>query len=317
MILNKVAISLVACLVLPQFSMEAAFCNSAKSNERIASADKSSQADETAIHSKINAIAECVGKADAKSLSMFWTPDGSFIDDSGSMFVGRAALEKNFASSFADKDHPQVTISVETLRIPATDVATVEGTVKRKEADGRSAPLSRYSMMLLRQSGDWLISSATETVIVADGASQDLPNPLAQLDWLIGQWHSEHDGASVTMKADWAPEKTFIHCKYEIKNPHFPTRTENHVIGWDARHAQPISWNFDSDGGFGQGNWTRRGNQWSVESAGFGRDGSVTTATNIYEPSDKNSFSWSSTNRGVDGFPVADTIPVKVNRVSN
>jgi ketosteroid isomerase-like protein len=248
---------------------------------------------------------------------VFWTPDGSFIDDSGLIFVGHEALEKNFASSFTGTDHPQIKISVETLRMPAPNVATVAGTVKRIDANGQFAPLSRYSMTLIRQSGDWLISSATETTISADGTTQDQPSPLTELDWLIGEWQSEHDGDSVTMKADWAPGKNFIECKYEIKSPHFPVRTEKHVIGWDARHAQPISWNFDSDGGFGQGNWIRRGKQWCVESTGYGRDGSVMTAVDIYELSDKNNFSWSSTSRDVDGFPVADTITLQVKRLSN
>lgn len=317
MSLNKVAMSLVACLVLPQLLMEPAFCKTARSAQRLAQASQSTSADESAIQSKIKAIADCVGKADAKSLSLFWTPDGSFIDDSGSIFVGHESLKKNFAYSFAGTDHPQITISVETLRMPAPNVATVAGTVKRRDSDGKFAPLSRYSMTLIRQHGDWLISSATETTISAAGTSQDSPNPLTALDWLIGKWHSEHDGASVTMKAEWAPGKNFINCEYEIKNPNLAARTEKHVIGWDARHAQPISWNFDADGGFGQGNWIRCGNQWCVESTGYGPDGSVTTATNTYEPSDKNSFLWSSTNRGIDGIPVADTIPLKVQRLSN
>jgi len=314
--LNKVAISLVAYLVLPQLLMEPAFCKTTMSAQRIAVADRSTETNEAAIRSKIEAMAECIEKADAKTLSMFWTPEGSFIDDSGSMSVGRSTLEKHFASSFAGTENRQIKISVESLQMPAANVATVAGTVKRKEANGQLVPLSRYSMMLLRQNGDWLISSATDTAIITDDAAQNVPNPLSVLDWLIGEWRSEHDGSSVTMKADWAPRKSFINCKYEIKSSTLPARTETHVIGWDARHAQPIDWNFDSDGGFGQGNWTRRGNQWSVESTGFSRDGSVTTATIIYDPSDDNSFSWSSTNRQINGFPVADTIPLTVKRLS-
>lgn len=313
--LNKVAISLVSSLVLQQLLIGPASCETTRSTQRIA-AGQPALADESAIHSKIEAIAECFGKADAKSLSMFWTPDGSLIDDSGCMLVGRTALQKNFATIFAEPDHPQIQISIETLQMPAANVATVAGTVKRKEANGQLVPLSRYSMTLLRQTGDWFISSATDTAIITDN-SQDLPNPLTELEWLIGEWRSEHDGASVTMKADWAPRKSFINCKYEIKSPNLPVRTETHVIGWDARHAQPIDWNFDSDGGFGQGEWTRRGNQWCIDSTGFSRDGSVTTATYIYEFSDKNSFSWSSTNRQINGFPVADTIPLTVKRLSN
>lgn len=317
MILNKVVISLVASLMLPQLLIEPALCETAGSTQRIAVAGQPTPTDESAVHSKIEAIAARVGRGEAKSLSMFWTPDGCFIDDAGSMFIGREALEKNFVSSFAGIDHPQIAMSVETLRMPAANVATVAGTVKRKEANGQLIPTSRYSMMLLREGGDWKISSMTETAIVADGTYQDRLNPLSEMDWMIGEWRSEHNGASVTMKAEWAPGKNFINCKYEIKRPNLPVRTETHVIGWDARRAEPISWNFDADGGFSQGLWTKRGNQWCVDMSGFGRDGSITTSTHIYEPSDKNSFLWSSTNRQINGFPVADTVALEVKRVSN
>ncbi|MBX9688454.1 MAG: hypothetical protein K2X27_17220, partial [Candidatus Obscuribacterales bacterium] len=127
---------------------------------------------------------------------------------------------------------------------------------------------------------------------------------------------AENAGGSVQMKADWAANKNFITCKYELKKAaDSPVLESRQVIGWDPRSEQPISWHFDSNGGFGWGNWVKKDKQWLVDASGIERDGSSSSATNTITITDKDNFSFQSTNRSVNGVGFNDTLPLKVHRV--
>jgi hypothetical protein len=216
----------------------------------------------------------------------------------------------DFASVFADKDKPQTDIVTESLRFPSSNIALVDGTVNQKDVD-QTVQSTRFSIVLVKQKGEWLISSATETPIATPAAA----NPLQPLEWLVGNWSADRDGASVTMNAEWVPSKNFIMCKFETQKPGGAKQTEVQIIGWDPREERPVSWHFDSNGGFGQGTWTQRANGWQVDASGVERNGSTTTSTNVFSRTDSNSFSWQSVNRRVDGVTVGDTVPLKVQRV--
>jgi hypothetical protein len=86
------------------------------------------------------------------------------------------------------------------------------------------------------------------------------------------------------------------------------------IIGWDPRREQIVSWIFDSRGGFGSGTWSRRDNQWLVDSEGVDPEGRSTSATNIIANKSPNSFSWQSVNRIIEGESLSDTAPLTINR---
>ena len=54
------------------------------------------------------------------------------------------------------------------------------------------------------------------------------------------------------------------------------------VIGWDPAAGTIRSWMFDSDGGFGEGIWTKNDNTWIVKFSQVLPDGRKASATNIY-----------------------------------
>ena len=43
------------------------------------------------------------------------------------------------------------------------------------------------------------------------------------------------------------------------------------VIGWDPAAGTIRSWMFDSDGGFGEGTWSKKDNSWIVKFSQFSR----------------------------------------------
>jgi uncharacterized protein (TIGR02246 family) len=270
---------------------------------------------DTAIRAQISAMTQNLGSGDAKALSALWTENGTYIDEDGNVFKGRPALEKRFSSVFNENGKPQFELTSDTIRFLSDKVAISEGTVLRKEGTDKK-PETRFAIVFLNEDGTWLISQATETPITPAISTQATQASLKDLAWIIGAWKAERNGSSVRMTAEWAANKTFIHCKYEIQRPGAPLQTDIQVIGYDPRKDELVSWHFDSSGGFGYGSWYKRDDQWMVETTGVERDGSTSRAINIIQAVEPNAFSWQSVNRSVDGMAFADTNELKVQRVT-
>ncbi|CAN5393915.1 hypothetical protein BH10CYA1_BH10CYA1_47680 [soil metagenome] len=267
----------------------------------------------SAVTSQVALISKCIAEGNATKLSALWTSDGTYTDEDGVFLKGKAALEKRFSQNASENGKQPVTFIQAPVQMLADTVALAEGVVWRNEGVG-SKPQTRYSIIFVKQDGNWLISNATETPLVA---SVENVNPLTDLAWLIGEWATERDGKSVKMKAEWAADKKFIQCKYETKiSPDAPVTESRQLIGWDPRINQPVSWHFDSSGGFGHGDWSRDKSQWVVQAVGVDREGNTTTATDLISALTPDSFSWQSVNRSVDGVEYNDSAPLKVVRVA-
>ena len=52
-------------------------------------------------------------------------------------------------------------------------------------------------------------------------------------------------------------------------------------IGWDPSAKRLRSWVFDSEGGFGEGVWSKSGNQWIAKMTGVTSDGKTASSTNV------------------------------------
>ena len=86
------------------------------------------------------------------------------------------------------------------------------------------------------------------------------------------------------------------------------------VVGWDPVAKTIRSWMFDSEGGFGEGVWSREDNRWTVRFHQILADGRLAFATNVYTYVDGNTFTWQSVGREVDGAPLPDVDPVTLVR---
>ncbi len=257
--------------------------------------------------------AKALADGDVKGLVALWTADGDYTSVDGDVCKGRDNLEKRFSAVKADSGAQQIEFVTTSVRTLAPTVVLAEGMVKRKNGVNGPSPETHFSIVLQKQeSGNWLISSATETPLQETTAA----DPLEQLSWLIGEWSAEKNGGSVNMSAAWAPHKNFIVCTYQVKkSADAPVLESKQIIGWDPRSEQPISWHFDSNGGYGYGSWIKRNKEWLVEATGIERDGSSTSATNMISPSDSNNFTWQSVNRSLNGLSFNDTEALKVHRV--
>jgi uncharacterized protein (TIGR02246 family) len=313
----KIALSLLCVSTLqvsPLLLQPAADAAKAKKTRDSAAASASAaQTDDEAVTAQLKSLSESLAQGNSKAVAALWAEDGNYIDDDGLEFKGRAAVEKRFTTVFETDGKLNIECINNSIRTLAPGVVLAEGVVRRKGVSAEALPETRYSMVFTERDGAWLISSASERPYVAGPPV----NPLKPLSWMVGEWSAEEKGGYVHMKADWAANGNFITCQYETqKSVDAPKVDSRQVIGWDPRTGLPVSWHFDSDGGFGYGDWVKKDNQWLVTATGVERDGSITTATNIMSVSDPNTFSWQSLNRRINGIVFADTAPLKVQRVN-
>ncbi len=245
--------------------------------------------EEGAIRRQISSLSNALTAGDAKTVLSLFTDDGVYISDEGSEFKGKPALEERFGQVFSESGKQKVELVPHTLRLLSDKVGLAEGFVFRKDQGIRPVPETRFSFVLLKRSGEWLISNAVETPFVAQANT----DPLQSLSWIIGEWSAEKNGGFVHMTAEWAANKNFIVCQYETKKTAQAKPVESRqVIGWDPRSDRPISWSFDANGGFGWGNWNKDDKQWRIEATGVERDGSTAVSTNVLTIKDQNSFLW-------------------------
>jgi hypothetical protein len=137
---------------------------------------------------------------------------------------------------------------------------------------------------------------------------------LQEIAWLIGSWKARTKNGEVRTTYSWGLGKKFIQVKFTIKDKD-RTVTGMQIIGKDPRSDQLRSWVFEDEGGFGDAVWTMDGKRWVLEAAGVQADGSELSATNILTRLDKDTFTWQSVDRTVDGEEVPDLPPIKVTRV--
>ena len=85
--------------------------------------------------------------------------------------------------------------------------------------------------------------------------------------------------------------------------------TVSQRIGWDPLTRQIKSWEFDSDGGHGEGLWTRDGERWIIKHTGVTPDGRTGSATHVLALEKPNRVRWASIDRVVGGAAVPDKEP--------
>lgn len=98
----------------------------------------------------------------------------------------------------------------------------------------------------------------------------------------------------------WTKNKTFLSYSFRVAAPEMDELEGTQIIAWDPAGGTIRSWMFDSDGGFGEGTWTKKGNSWVVKFSQVVPDGRRASATNIYTPGDTNTFTWRSIGRKLD-----------------
>lgn len=252
--------------------------------------------DERSIRAAVESYVDAYNRGDAKAVAAHWSEAGEWISPSGQRFKGRPAIEKELAALFAENQSLRVEVLQPSIRMVSEDVAVEEGTA-RVNRPGEPPRDSTYLAIQVKRDGQWKLDSVRETDLPEEPPAA---SPLQDLAWLIGEWIDESPEATGEAAVTWTKNKTFLTYAFRVSASDMDDLEGTQVIGWDPAAGTIRSWMFDSDGGFGDGVWTKKGNSWVVKFSQVLPDGRRASATNVYTLVDDNTFSWRSIGRKLD-----------------
>ncbi|MCA9076654.1 MAG: SgcJ/EcaC family oxidoreductase [Planctomycetaceae bacterium] len=276
-------------------------------------AGESEEAVTQAIRERIAAYVEAFNKHDAEAVGAYWTANGvSVAAETGVRTEGRAALVEEFAAFFKAQPDARLSGQVENIRMVRPDVATVEGTTVISFGD--AVPVeSAFSAVLVKEANEWLIDSSQERDLPVPSSSYDA---LKELEWLVGTWKDQAEGAEVTTTVRWSPSRAFLLRSFAAQFGEGDEVQGTQIIGWDPMSQQIRTWTFNSDGSFGQGTVSRHDDQWMLKMWQVVSDGSLMSATKVMTRIDDDTMTVETVGQTRDGEPVPAPEPVTVMRTS-
>lgn len=227
-------------------------------------------------------------RRNATALAAYWSEAGRNIDlTSGEVTTGREAVGAVFASLFAADEGAAIDIEVRSIRPVAADVAVVDGESRISFGDGEAAA-GRFSAVVVRREGRWLLESVSESSLPVAAVRK----PLADLAWLAGSWEDVGEGLTASTRCFWSTGEGFLIRAHTVTADDaaravpqpgddripgllptgYASRELTEIIGWDPERQAIRSWLFTSDGRFAESTWTRDGESWLVRTEGRGAD---------------------------------------------
>jgi uncharacterized protein (TIGR02246 family) len=269
-------------------------------------------ADEATIRKNADAYVTAYNNHDAKTLATFWSPDAVYVNpETGDEAVGHDAIAEQFAAILANLGDAKLAVDVKSIVFLSPTVAMERGTARVVNKSEKEPKNTDYTAIHVKRDGKWLLDRVSEEESPVIHSNYDR---LKDLEWMIGDWVDQDERSSVEMKCKWTKNQTFITRQFAISIADRLDMSGIQLIGWDPSTGKIRSWVFDSDGGFGEATWTKKGNRWIINAAATMPDGRKTSAINIMTMLDKNAFTWQSTGRELDGEILPNIDPIKVVR---
>ena len=266
--------------------------------------------DQQAIRLAVEAFAKAYNTGDAKAIASLFAADGEIVNEEGQSTQGREGIRQVFAGIF--KEHPKthMDLAVTSIRFIGPNLAVEDGTATVTHAPDEPAQRGPYTVIHAARDGNWLMASARD--LPDEASSPD--EQLKQLQWLIGDWVDESPEALVVTSYRWTDNQCYILSEFKVQIAGRPVMTGSQRIGWDPLAKQVRSWVFDSEGGFGEGIWTRDGNRWIVKRSGVTRDGKIASGTFIITHVSRDRMIWQSRDRIVGGEKTPDVEAIPITR---
>ena len=265
--------------------------------------------------SSVKAFVEGYVKAfntkDVKTLAASWTEKCVHVDEElGRRTEGRKGIRKDMEALFKEKSKSRLIVQVDRIRAITDKVVQVSG---HTSLITPSTPTraSTYKAILVKREGQWKFSSVEERTIAPPANAADA---LSELDWLIGTWVDDSDKVKVDTTFRWSVNGTFLLRSYVVESKEGVLSTGTQVIGWDPRSREIRSWSFDSDGSFGDGIWSKNGNDWLVRSSRTLADGRAASGTFVMTKIDESTMTVQLIGHEIEGELMATQPPVKVVR---
>jgi hypothetical protein len=154
-----------------------------------------------------------------------------------------------------------------------------------------------------RRDGRWLVAGEREY----PGEEPSIRDRLKEMEWLLGDWVDESEEAVILTTCRYTPDRAFLLREIRIEVGGKDVMTGTQRIGWDPEARQFKSWEFDSEGGHGEGLWARAGAaRWLVKARCVLADGRVATATHHVGADRGDAIRWKTTDRTVGDEALPD-----------
>jgi uncharacterized protein (TIGR02246 family) len=278
-----------------------------------AAAPPAQSPDEKPIRDLVDAFAKAYSAPDLKALAAFFTDEADVVDSEGETTRGKAAIVDMYASSFEENPSLNLEPKVQEIRFLTPDVARVEGQTRLSTDTGDASEFTRFSGLLVKRDGKWLVAEIREYPAPAEEIASY--ERLKELEWMVGDWVDESESVKSSSTVRWADNNSFLIRDFQVEVNGEKATSGTVFIGWDPQTGQIKSWLFDSNGGHGDGLWTRTGEkEWVVKAQGVLRDGRPTSATQIHVILNKDSVKTSSIDRIIGGEiapDIADVVMVR------
>ncbi|MBA4030235.1 MAG: hypothetical protein C0478_04985 [Planctomyces sp.] len=240
-----------------------------------------------------------------------WRPAGEYVDaTSGTRTSGKADLKAAFGEVFKNNPQVQLTINIQTIRPVTKDVLIVEGLVSTSAPDA-DLQVTNYEAVLVNEGDAWLLDSVKESDAVGGQAI------LKSLGWLVGDWRDETDDISIESRVRWSSQEAFLIRSYKVRVGEEISHEGTQIIGWDANQKTVRSWNFESDGAFGEGIWTLNAGEWTIRNIVTLADGTKGSSRQIIRPESADAYTVEAVGREVAGVPLPSTGEIRVVRVGD
>jgi len=267
-------------------------------------------ADEAAIRKNAAKYVEAYNRRDSRTMAAMWSPDAVYMDPStNEQIVGREAIAAHFDHMLAGSEDAKLQVTIDSVDFVSPNVAIEKG--RAVVTYGEHEPEeTTYAAVHVKRDGQWLLDRVTEEEIAPPPPSHY--EQLKELEWLVGSWVDADDQCTIQTEINWTKNRNFLTRSFAVVIRDQIDMSGMQIIGWDPAEKQIRSWVFDSDGGFAEATWTRKGDQWLIQNNGTLADGRKTSSLNILTYVDADSFRWTSVNREVDGelLPNVDEVLV-------
>lgn len=265
-------------------------------------------AQEQAVRDRMKALVEGYNQGDAKKVAALWSETAEYTAPDGVRLKGRDKIEKYYAKTLAANKGIKFESIDAKFRMVTPDVAIGEGSA-RTSRPGETAETSRFMSVHVLKNGEWFLDSVHETIVSTPTSPAE---ELKQLEWLVGDWSDAADDIAVEHKVEWVKNHTFLVDRFTVTAAGSVDMQGMQIIGWDPAGQFIRSWYFDTNGGFGEGRWTKSGDHWTVKSLGTFSDGRPATATHVYKQIDKDSYLFKSIGRklGDELFPNIENVKI-------
>jgi uncharacterized protein (TIGR02246 family) len=263
---------------------------------------------EAAIRATVNQFVTAYNAHDAKSLAALFLPQAQIVDDADNTVQGRAEIESLFTRVFTENPQTEIEVSVEAIRFVGDSLAIETGVTSTKPSEGGPPEIARYSVVHVQQNGKWSMGLVRD--IPAEPTHRD---HLQALAWMVGDWIDESREGVVKTSCRWTNDESFLVQEITVHQAGREVMTISQRIGWDPLTKRFKSWVFDSEGGFGEGNWTPTETGWIIKATSVNSDGSSTSATSHIEPTGLDHYVFRSVDRVV-GNELLPPVEVRVVR---